>query len=60
MFGDRTIRVSVTGVAESPPIDVTLALIGRERTLASLQTAIEFIEAIRRIGIAKDGTIRRF
>ena len=41
----QPIRVAVTGGAISPPIDVTLALIGRKRTLARLQTAIEFIEA---------------
>ena len=41
----QPIRVAVTGGAVSPPIDVTLALIGRERTLARLQTAIEHIEA---------------
>ena len=41
----QPIRVAVTGGAVSPPIDVTLALIGRERTLTRLQTAIEFIEA---------------
>ncbi len=41
----QPIRVAVTGGAVSPPIDVTLALIGRERTLGRLQTAIEFIEA---------------
>ena len=41
----QPIRVAVTGGAVSPPIDVTLALIGRERTLARLQTAIEFVEA---------------
>jgi glutamyl-tRNA synthetase len=40
----QPIRVAVTGGAVSPPIDVTLALIGRERTLTRLQTAIEFIE----------------
>ena len=41
----QPIRVAVTGGAISPPIDVTLALIGRERTLARLQTAIELIES---------------
>jgi glutamyl-tRNA synthetase len=40
----QPIRVAVTGGAVSPPIDVTLSLIGRQRTLARLQTAIEFIE----------------
>jgi len=40
----QPIRVAVTGGAVSPPIDVTLSLIGRQRTLARLQAAIEFIE----------------
>ncbi|MCH7481781.1 MAG: glutamate--tRNA ligase, partial [Chloroflexi bacterium] len=30
----QPIRVAVTGGSVSPPIDVTLALVGRERTLA--------------------------
>ena len=41
----QPIRVAVTGGAVSPPIDVTLALVGRARTLERLQRAIEFIEA---------------
>ncbi len=41
----QPIRVAVTGGAVSPPIDVTLALVGRERTLARLDNAIEFIQA---------------
>ena len=40
----QPIRVAVTGGAVSPPIDVTLSLVGRQRTLTRLQTAIEFIE----------------
>jgi len=40
----QPIRVAVTGGSVSPPIDVTLALIGRERTLARLDKAIEFIQ----------------
>ena len=40
----QPIRVAVTGGAVSPPIDVTLALVGKTRTLARLQMAIEFIE----------------
>ena len=46
----KPIRVAVTGGAVSPPIDVTLALIGRDRTLGRLQTAIEFIEARAALG----------
>jgi len=32
----QPIRVAVTGTAVSPPIDITLALLGREKTLARL------------------------
>jgi len=39
----QPIRVAVTGGSVSPPIDVTLALVGRERTLARLDKAIELI-----------------
>ena len=38
------LRVAVCGTGMSPGIDVTLNLIGRERTLQRLQRAIEFIE----------------
>ena len=41
----QPLRVAVTGAAVSPPIDVTLALVGRERALARLERAIEMIEA---------------
>jgi glutamyl-tRNA synthetase len=41
----QPIRVAVTGGAVSPPIDVTVWLIGRERTLQRLDHAIRFIEA---------------
>ena len=41
----QPIRVAVTGGPVSPPIDVTLALVGREKTLARLATAITIIEA---------------
>lgn len=40
----QPIRVAVTGGPVSPPIDVTLALIGRERTLARLDHAVNVIE----------------
>ncbi len=39
----QPLRVAVTGGPVSPPIDVTLALIGRERTLARLDRAIAWI-----------------
>lgn len=38
-------RVAVTGRAASPGLDVTLALIGRERALTRLDAAIAMIEA---------------
>jgi len=37
----QPLRVAVTGSAVSPPIDATLALLGRERTLARLDAGIE-------------------
>jgi len=36
----QPVRVAVTGTAVSPPIDMTLALLGRERTLARLDAAL--------------------
>jgi glutamyl-tRNA synthetase len=41
----QPIRVAVTGGGVSPPIDVTVHLVGRERTLRRLDHAIEIIEA---------------
>jgi glutamyl-tRNA synthetase len=40
----QPLRVAVTGGPVSPPIDVTLALVGRERTLARIDRALEMIE----------------
>ena len=40
----QPIRVAVTGGPVSPPIDVTLYLVGQERTLARLDRAIGMIE----------------
>ena len=40
----QPIRVAVTGGPVSPPIDVTVLLVGRDRTLARLDRAIEMIE----------------
>ena len=37
--------VAVTGRGVSPPFDATLALVGRERTLARLDRALDFIRA---------------
>jgi glutamyl-tRNA synthetase len=36
----QPLRVAVTGTAVSPPIDATLALLGRERTLARIDAAL--------------------
>ncbi len=38
------LRVAVTGGASSPSLEVTLRLVGRERSLARIQQAIGFIE----------------
>ena len=36
----QPVRVAVTGTAVSPPIDATLALLGRERALARIETVL--------------------
>jgi glutamyl-tRNA synthetase len=41
----QPLRVAVTGAAASPGIDVTLYLIGRERTLARIDRALDYIRA---------------
>ena len=41
----QPIRVAVTGGPVSPPIDVTLWLVGRQRTIRRLDHAIGLIEA---------------
>lgn len=43
----QPLRVALTGTSASPGIGVTLALVGRERTLARLERAIAYIEARR-------------
>jgi glutamyl-tRNA synthetase len=43
----QPIRVAVTGGSVSPPIDVTVNLVGRKRTLTRLHRALEIIEARR-------------
>ena len=40
----QPLRVAVTGGPVSPPIDVTVALVGRDRTLARVAAAIALIE----------------
>ena len=39
----QPLRVAICGSGVSPSIDITLALLGREKTLARLQRAIEHI-----------------
>ena len=39
----QPLRVAVSGGPVSPPIDATLALLGRDRTLARIDRALEFI-----------------
>ena len=39
------LRVAITGAGQSPSLDVTLALIGKERSVDRISRAIEFIEA---------------
>jgi len=39
------LRVAITGAGQSPSLDVTLALIGQERSVTRISRAIEFIEA---------------
>ena len=41
----QPVRVAVTGTAVSPPIDATLELLGRERTLARLDAALRSASA---------------
>ena len=39
----QPLRVAVSGTAATPPIDQTLLLVGRERTLARIDRALDFI-----------------
>ena len=48
----QPIRVAVTSGPVSPPIDVTLWLVGRERSLKRLDHAIDIIEARTAAGLA--------
>jgi len=41
----QPLRVALAGTAVSPSIDKTLWLVGKERSLARIQKAIEFVEA---------------
>jgi glutamyl-tRNA synthetase len=42
----QPIRVAVSGTSVSPPIDITLEVLGRPVTLARLNNAIHFIESL--------------
>jgi glutamyl-tRNA synthetase len=42
----QPLRVAVCGSAVSPAIDVTLSLLGKEKTLNRLQKAIEHIKSV--------------
>jgi len=42
----QPLRVAVTGSDMSPSIDATLQLVGRERTLARIDAALAYIEAL--------------
>ena len=39
------LRVAVTGAGQSPSLDVTLQLVGKERSLARIAKAVEFCKA---------------
>ena len=41
----QPLRVAVTGGSFSPPIDQTVELVGRERSLARIRRAIDYIKA---------------
>ncbi len=45
----QPLRVAVSGTAVSPPIDVTLELLGRQKTLARLERALTFIDSHAKI-----------
>lgn len=44
----QPLRVAVAGTAVSPPIDVTLATIGKEKTMHRIDAAIEYIQAAKK------------
>jgi glutamyl-tRNA synthetase len=43
----QPLRVAVTGSAASPGIGITLQLIGRERTLARIERALDLIRTTK-------------
>ena len=40
----QPLRVAVSGAGVSPAIDITLSLLGRDKTLARMSRAIEYIK----------------
>ena len=42
----QPLRVAVTGGAVSPPIDITLALLGQDRTLARIERALRWTQSL--------------
>jgi glutamyl-tRNA synthetase len=42
----QPLRVAVTGGAVSPPIDITLALLGHDRTLARIERAQRWMQSV--------------
>ncbi|GMQ97437.1 MAG: glutamate--tRNA ligase [Gammaproteobacteria bacterium] len=42
----QPVRVAVSGGAVSPPIDITLELLGKETTLRRIQRAVDYINAL--------------
>jgi len=42
----QPLRVAVTGTAVSPAIDVTLTLLGKDKTLTRIQKAIDYIKSL--------------
>ena len=46
----QPLRVAVSGTAVSPPIDLTLELLGREKTLRRIERALEFIRRQSKMG----------
>ena len=51
----QPLRVALTGNTVSPSIDVTLELVGRERTLARLDRAIEYMESKKGVDTQGNG-----
>jgi len=43
----QPLRVAVSGTSVSPPIDVTLELMGRQKTLARIERALAYIRQNR-------------